>query len=54
MIRVLALLSLLMSNIAIQAAENDIRQMAEQGDALAQAHLKALTSTNSAAGLSKA
>lgn len=35
MIRVLTLLSLLMANIAIQATESDIQQMAEQGDALA-------------------
>ncbi len=42
MIRLLALLSLLMSSIAIQAAENDIQQMAERGDALAQAKLGAM------------
>lgn len=42
MIRVLVLSVLLASSIAIQAVESDIQQMAEQGDALAQAKLGAM------------
>lgn len=42
MVKVLILLSLLMSSIVVQSAESDIQQMAVQGDALAQAKLGAL------------
>jgi len=42
MIRVLVLSVLLASSIAIQAVESDIQQMAEQGDAVAQAKLGAM------------
>lgn len=42
MIRLLVLSVLLVSSIAIQAVESDIQQMAQQGDALAQAKLGAM------------